>query len=60
MLHGMPAFTGGSVEQLLTRIRAAHHTPFATDLGAQPRALLQALFVKERARRPTADDVLQH
>ena len=40
MLHGMFAFTGGSVEQIFTRIRNAHHTPFAPDLHPEAKALI--------------------
>jgi len=60
MLHGMPAFTGGSIEQILQRIRDAKHAPFAADLGSQPKSLMQALFVKEPTRRLSAEEVMQH
>ena len=60
MLHGVPAYTGGSIDQIFTRIRQVHHTPYHADLGAQPKALLQALFVKDHAKRLSAEEVMQH
>jgi len=59
-LHGTPAFTGGAVEQIFVRIRAAAHAKFALDLGALPKSLLKTLFAKDPAHRPTADQICDH
>ena len=58
MLHGLPAFSGGSVEQLFTRIRAANHVPFAPDLPGEARSIISALLTRDPMERLTAAALL--
>ena len=59
-LHGKHAFYGASFEQLETRIRAVSHEPFAKELSAPARALVNALLVHDPSKRLAAKAAVAH
>jgi len=58
MIHGHFAFSGASLDQLQSRIRAVNHQPIEKKLSRGPRAIIVGLLVHDPAKRLTAEQVL--
>jgi len=58
MIHGKFAFSGGSLEQVQSRIRAVKHQQIDPQVGRTPKAMIQGLLVYDPLKRLTAKEVL--